>query len=142
MRFLLDASVLVPLLLDYGEKLLDIDKVSLCTTDLTIYEIGNSLWKLASLLKTISLEDAIEIIEVLKDFVERKLIVVRFSELDLGGTIKLAVNKELTFYDSAYIIATENLEATLVTEDEELREKAKEYVNTMIYKQLKQIITA
>jgi len=124
--FLLDASVLVPLLLDYGEKMLDIaSKVSLYTMDLTIYEVGNSLWKLVFLLKTIDLRDAVEIMGVLMDLVRKGFIrMVYLSELDSSRIIRLAVVEGLTFYDSSYIVAAEKLGVTFVTEDKELGEKA------------------
>jgi len=141
-RFLLDASVLTPLLFDYGEKILGITgEISLYLMDLTIYEVGNSLWKLVFLLKVISLKDAIEIIEALEDLVKKHFIkVVYFNELNLPRIIKLAIAEGLTFYDSSYIIAAEKLGSTLVTEDKELREKAKKYVETMSYEQLQENI--
>jgi len=143
MKFLLDASVLVPLLLDYGEKLLSIAaKVSLHILDLTVYETGNSLWKMSTLLKIISLEDAVEITEVLKDLTIRKLIEpIYFNELNLLRIIELAANENITFYDSSYIVASEKLNAVLVTEDKELVKKAEKYVNVMTYTQLKQYLS-
>ncbi|RLE92494.1 MAG: hypothetical protein DRN04_10190 [Thermoprotei archaeon] len=143
MKFLLDASVLVPLLLDYGEKLLSIAaKVSLHILDLTVYETGNSLWKMSTLLKIISLEDAVEITEVLKDLTRRKLIEpIYFNELNLLRIIELAANENITFYDSSYIVASEKLNAVLVTEDKELVKKAEKYVNVMTYTQLKQYLS-
>jgi len=141
-RFLLDASVLIPLLLNYGEKLLGITgEISLYLMDLTIYEVGDSLWKLVFLLKVISLKDAIEIIEVLEDLVKKRFIrAVYFTELNLPKIVKLAIAEGLTFYDSSYIAAAEKLSSTLVTEDKELRKKAKKYVKTMSYEQLQENI--
>lgn len=141
-RFLLDASVLIPLLLNYGEKLLGITgEISLYLMDLTIYEVGDSLWKLVFLLKVISLKDAIEIIEVLEDLVKKRFIrAVHFTELNLPKIVKLAIAERLTFYDSSYIAAAEKLSSTLVTEDKELRKKAKKYVKTMSYEQLQENI--
>ncbi len=141
-RFLLDASVLIPLLLNYGEKLLGITgEISLYLMDLTIYEVGDSLWKLVFLLKVISLKDAIEIIEVLEDLVKKRFIrAVHFTELNLPKIVKLAIAEGLTFYDSSYIAAAEKLSSTLVTEDKELRKKAKKYVKTMSYEQLQENI--
>ncbi|RLE98682.1 MAG: hypothetical protein DRJ63_07390, partial [Thermoprotei archaeon] len=135
MKFLLDASVVVPLLIDYGEKLLNIvAKVSFHVLDLTVYEAGNSLWKMSTLLKITSLEDAIEIIEVLKELTRKKLIKpIYFNELDLLGITELAARENTTFYDSSYIVASKKLNATLVTEDKELIKKAEKYVNVMTY---------
>ncbi len=142
MKFLLDASVLVPLLLDYGEKLLDVSaKVSLYTMDLTVYEVGNSLWRLANLLKAIDLEDAVEIMEVLTELTRKSFLgIIRFSELDISRILKLATTEELTFYDSSYIVAAEKLNVTLATEDEELGVKARKYVKTITYRKLRETL--
>ena len=142
MKFLLDASVLVPLLLDYGERLLDVSaKVSLYTMDLTVYEVGNSLWRLANLLKAIDLEDAVEIMEVLTELTRKSFLgIIRFSELNLSRILKLATIEGLTFYDSSYIVAAEKLNVTLATEDEELGVKARKYVKTITYRRLRETL--
>jgi len=142
MRFLLDSSVITPLMLDLGERLLDLsaDK-ELYSIDLTFYEVGNSLWKLTLLLRSINLKDAMEILDVLKSLVLRKAItLIRFDDLDAPRIIKLAVDEGLTFYDASYIVAGEKLNATLATEDEELRRKAEKYINVITYTNLKQQI--
>jgi len=142
MRFLLDSSVITPLMLDLGERLLDLsaDK-ELYSIDLTFYEVGNSLWKLTLLLRSIDLKDAMEILDVLKSLVLRKAItLIRFDDLDAPRIIKLAVDEGLTFYDASYIVAGEKLNATLATEDEELRRKAEKYINVITYTNLKQQI--
>ena len=142
MKFLLDSSVITPLMLDLGERLLNLSAdEELYAIDLTFYEVGNSLWKLALLLRSIDLEDAMEILDVLKSLIMRKAItLIRFDDLDVHRIIKLAVDERLTFYDASYIVAGEKLNATLATEDEELRRKAEKYVNVITYTHLKQQI--
>ena len=141
-KYLLDASVLVPLLLDYGEKLLNIaTKVTLYTLDLTIYETGNSLWKLVVYLNTIDLKDAKDIMGVLKNLTEKEIVkTIHFNQLNPYKILELATNEKITFYDASYIVASETTEAILVTEDRELGEKARKYVNTSAYTQFKQEI--
>ena len=142
MRFLLDSSVITPLMLDLGERLLNLSAgKELYSIDLTFYEVGNSLWKLTLLLKSINLKDAMEILDVLKSLVLRKIItLIRFDDLDAPRIIKLAVDEGLTFYDASYIVAGEKLNAALATEDEELRRKAEKYINVITYTNLKQQI--
>jgi len=142
MRFLLDSSVITPLMLDLGERLLNLSAgKELYSIDLTFYEVGNSLWKLTLLLKSIDLKDAMEILDVLKSLVLRKIItLIRFDDLDAPRIIKLAVDEGLTFYDASYIVAGEKLNAALATEDEELRRKAEKYINVITYTNLKQQI--
>lgn len=141
MRLLLDASAIVPLILDYGERIIGLAaRVPLHTIDLAVYETGNSLWKLSSLLKTIGLEDANEVLEVLRELVRRRIIeITRFDKLDLRRIMKLATDENTTFYDASYIVAAETLNAVLVTEDKELRKKAENYVSTMTYIQLRRL---
>jgi len=135
MKYLLDASALVPLLSDFGEQLIvKATEIQFLTMDLAVYEAGNSLWKLSTLLKSISLEDAVEVMGVLKDIVERGIVQgTRFGELDLTRALKMASEEGMTFYDSSYVLAAEDKGATLVTEDRKLREAASKYVDTMTY---------
>ena len=139
MRYLLDASTLLPLLLDYGDEVLSIaSKAKLFVTDLTLYEVGNSLWKLVTLLKSLDLRDAEDIMYVLESFVRRGVFrVVSLEELNPQRILQLAVNEMLTFYDASYIVASEAVKATLITEDAELRKKAGKHVSTIGYEEFK-----
>jgi predicted nucleic acid-binding protein len=139
LRYLLDASALLPLLLDYGDRLLSVvSKVELFIIDLTMYEVGNSLWKLVVLLKTLDIRDAEDIVYVLEGFMRRGIIkIINFGELDFHRILQLAVSEKLTFYDASYIVASEVVKATLVTEDVELRRKAGKYIGTIGYEEFK-----
>ena len=60
------------------------------------------------LLKSISLDDAMEIMDVLMDLMKKGFVkMVRFDELDPSRIVKLAIVEGLTFYDSAYMTAAE-----------------------------------
>ncbi len=138
MKYLLDASTFIPLLFDFGEKLLDVaTRVTLYVTDLTVYEAGNALWKLVTLLKTMSMEDALETIIAVHTLLSKGLVkVLSYSELELGRVLELATREELTFYDASYVVAAENLRAVLVTENKKLEDRASKYVTTMTYAEL------
>lgn len=142
MSYLLDTSTLLPLLIDYGEKLPNVTvNMKLFILDLTLYEVGNSLWKLVALQNTLELGDAEDILYVLESLTERRAIrVVEFRGLDMQRILQLAVSEGLTFYNASYVVASETVKATLVTEDVELREKAKKYVNVIGYRRFKEII--
>jgi len=142
MKYLLDASTLLPLILDYGEKIIEITtKITLYTLDLTVYEIGNSLWKLILLLKTLRQRDAENIIHVLGELIKTRITTtIRFEELNLHRIIQIAINEKMTFYYASYIVAAEKINATLATEDKKLREKASKYVNTIEYTKIKETI--
>jgi len=135
MKYLLDASALLPLITSRGKQLIsEASKQDLFTTDLAIYEACNTLWKLSALLKTISIEDATNIVAAIKDITSYEIIQpINHTELDLASTLKMAHQQNLTFYDASYIITAKSLEATFVTDDEKLRKVANKHVKTMTY---------
>lgn len=137
--YLLDASALVPLISEFGKQLIDkAREVRLLTTDLAIYEAGNSLWKLSTILKTISLEDVAEVMSILGDLTATEIIQpTKFTELNLTHTLKTASEEGITFYDSSYILIAKERATTLVTEDRKLRNAASKYVEIMTYKDFK-----
>ncbi len=138
MRIVLDASTLVPLTLNLGRELLEVARrVELYVLDLTIYEVGNALWKLTALRKTMSLDDAIEMLSVTMELAKHGIVnVARFDSLEMKRVLEIAFMERLTFYDASYIVTAEKLRAYLATEDRELRSKASRYVESMDYSQL------
>jgi len=137
-KYLLDASALLPLVTRRGKQLVvEASRVTLVTTDLAIYEACNSLWKLSTLLKSISLEDTVDVANTLKDLALRSLIQhINFARLDFSHTLKRAYEEQLTFYDASYVTTAESTEAILVTEDEKLRKAASKFVKTITYTDL------
>jgi predicted nucleic acid-binding protein len=131
----LDASALLPLVTKRGKQLIiEASREDLVTTDLAIYEACNSLWKLSTLLNSISIEDAVDIANTIKDLTVRGVIkLIKFTKLDFSNTLKIANKEGLTFYDASYIAVAESLEAILVTEDEKLKKIANKFIKTMTY---------
>lgn len=114
---------------------------TLITTDLAIYEACNSLWKLVTLLKSISLEEALDVAVTLKDLANRAIIrPMDFSKIDISNTLMKACKETLTFYDASYIASAQSTDAILVTEDEKLQKLAKKFVKTITYKDLERRI--
>lgn len=138
MKYLLDASALLPLVTRTGKQLLvEASREKLVTTDLAIYEACNSLWKLAALLKSISLEDAVDVSTTVKDLALRSVIQpINFAKLDFSNTFKRAFEERLTFYDASYIATAESTNAILVTEDKKLLKAASKFVDTITYADL------
>lgn len=95
------------------------------TLDLTGYELGNVVWKECALRGMIDQEAAAEkaggIARILGSMVREE---IRSGE-DFGGTMRLATSLGLTFYDASYLHVAGSRGLTLVTEDGELRERAK-----------------
>ncbi len=114
---------------------------TLITTDLAIYEACNSLWKLVTLLKSISLEEALDVAVTLKDLANRAIIrPMDFSKIDISNTLMKACKETLTLYDASYIASAQSTDAILVTEDEKLQKLAKKFVKTITYKDLERRI--
>jgi len=137
-KYLLDASAGLPLVTRHGRQLIvEASHENFVTTDLAMYEACNSLWKLATLLKSVSLEDAMEVAAVIKELIVRNVIeLVDYTKLDFSSTLRLAHKENLTFYDTSFIITAEGTGAILVTEDEKLEEAARKSVDTITYGEL------
>ncbi|MEM4473747.1 MAG: type II toxin-antitoxin system VapC family toxin [Candidatus Bathyarchaeia archaeon] len=142
MKYLLDASALLPLVVRRGKQLLfEASREDLVTTDLALYEACNSLWKL-TLLKSISIEDAIDAATTIKDLATRGVIkTIKFTKLDFSNTLQIAYKEGITFYDASYIATARNAEATLVTEDEKLKKTASKLIKTITYSDLESKLT-
>lgn len=143
MKYLLDASALLPLVTKRGKQLIvEASRESLATTDLALYEACNSLWKLTALLKHIPIEDAVDIATMVKDLALRNVIrSVDFTELDFSDTLNRACKEKLTFYDASYIITAERTETTLVSENEKLLKAARKSVKAITYSELEDVLT-
>ena len=138
MKYLLDASALLPLITQSGKQLLaQTTRETLVTTDLAIYEACNSLWKLTTLLKTITPEEAADVAALLSEAIAKNLIqAIGFAGIDLVKTLSLAQKTQTTFYDASYITAAQKTKAILATEDKQLRKAANSYVKTISFNQL------
>jgi len=94
--------------------------------DLTIYEIGNAIWKINKLVKKTDKPTAIGAIEQAYHLTALMNIIKIQSLYELSATMENAFDHSLTFYDSAYLTAAYIHKATLVTEDKRLAEAAQE----------------
>lgn len=96
---------------------------------LTIYEAANALWKEASLIGSISPEDAYEMIKILSDCVDVvKILSPHPYEYEILTT---ASKLKITAYDASYVVLADKNNLALVTEDSELREKAKSLIEAI-----------
>ena len=125
MSYVFDTSSLMAVLLDDSESP-DIDVLfDEHTIELTFYEAGNVLWKAGHLQERIGADERAQLVEILEDL-RLELVVHELSELGTKAVLETAIECDLTFYDAAYLRCAETLDATLVTEDRELREAARE----------------
>ncbi len=98
--------------------------------DLTIYEMGNILWKEGYLSKNLTKEEVASLASTTQQtlaLVER----ISIGSQDLVRTLELAENEGLTFYDASYLQAAVDRNLLLVTEDGKLRRAAKKHVTVL-----------
>jgi len=120
LRAILDASALYPLLRRLGEKAASL-LTKLAILDLTRYELGNILWKEYKLGLLKDWENTI----VLWSKIMEEMPTYRIETEHLRDVEKIAVERDLTFYDASYVYMAETKNLKLITEDEELLNKCK-----------------
>lgn len=86
------------------------------TIDLAFYEILNAVWKETKLLNRISMDTAMLL---LKGAVTAWKVLPKV-EVDYEEVFRIAVELDLTAYDSSYLVAARKLGLTLVTDDQKL----------------------
>jgi len=124
MSYVFDASSILSLTRELGEKIIDVVKGNL-TADLAIYEIGNALWKECSLLQRLSPEGSVKTLKLISGLLSlMKVVDIQSSHLSIEVLVN-ALNLKITYYDAAYLTIAKKAEAVLVTDDEELAEISK-----------------
>ena len=123
MKYLLDTSAIAVLLARRKEKAVSILK-RYATLDLALYEFGNIIWKEYALFKKITLKEALnraaEAFMILRSM---KIYSITKSE-EYEEIMLTALTLKTTFYDSAFLTISKLNNLNLVTQDEELLEKA------------------
>lgn len=114
-RYLLDASALYPLVLRLREGLLDHASL-FAVLDLTVYEVGNVLWKEHRAGRVRSLQAAAALFQE----VFENLTILPLED-GLGEVLELASSEGLTFYDASYLYTARRHGLRLVTEDGDLQ---------------------
>ncbi|MGI0056727.1 MAG: type II toxin-antitoxin system VapC family toxin [Nitrosarchaeum sp.] len=97
--------------------------------DLTTYEIGNAVWKLAYLQKKITPEQACKLLE---SFVSLRQSMQILGINEIEEEIKnFSMTTGMTFYDSAYVIVAKRVGLALVTDDKSLAKTAAKYLTVI-----------
>ena len=121
MSYVFDASSLLILARDLGEKVVDIVRGGM-TADLAVYEIGNTLWKECVLFKRLSYEEALRALEFMAALLDiMETVDIRNLNL-IDDVLRNASELNITYYDSAYLTIAEKTGRTLVTDDKKLSE--------------------
>ena len=124
---LFDASAIVNLLISRGNRIIDL-LTGKWALDLTVYEVGNAVWKLNVIHRKISSSEADIILESLLGIAADRMKLIPSAEIDHSSTMSLAREEKLTFYDASYLSVAIERGMLLVTDDKNLYDTAKKYV--------------
>ena len=114
--YLIDTSALYPLIRRLGTRIAYyIDQ--LVVLDLTIYEVGNTIWKEYRKGQIENLEDTVEMFSKILDNMKT----ISISPDEIEGVLEIALRNNITFYDASYIYASLKYNLKLVSEDEDIR---------------------
>ncbi len=94
------------------------------TTDIAYYEVGNYIWKL---FRKSLISDPAPHVELFR----RLIALMKVEAVGLRAEVLgLAAGRALTYYDASYLWLAEQLNATLITEDEALCRAARRCLKT------------
>ena len=88
-----------------------------------VEEVANALWR-ATKLKRLSFEDAQETLKALGDM---KIILHELDWTQAAQALEIACKHNIALYDASYLFLTNKIKAHLITADNKLHEKAKDY---------------
>jgi len=125
---LFDASALVNLLVSRGSAALDLMRGN-DILDLTLYEVGNAVWKLCTLRGKISPAEADSLLGALVRTAMDHMNLIRISRVDHMSISGLARAERLSYYDAAYLSAARERKRELVTDDVRLTTVASKFIN-------------
>jgi len=124
-KYLIDTSSLFNLLStasQHGQDLLENSFI----TDLTIFEIGNVLWKRKdSGLKGMPEEKIMALSKVIGNIL-KEVARCTVTAAEIPDILALAIKRKITFYDASYIHVCNREKIGLISEDVGLRRKAGE----------------
>ncbi len=114
-RYLIDASAIYPLIRRLGLKIIDMLEYFV-VLDLTLYEIGNTIWKEYKRGLIRNPYKTMEMFSKLLELIEEIRIRPEWSK----EILEIALKHNLTFYDASYVYISIKHGLTLVTEDKDL----------------------
>jgi len=96
--------------------------------DLTFYEVGNAIWKESTLTKFLTPKEA-ERLGTTTQTILAKVNQANREAGDFQKILQIAQTEKLPYYDSRYVYFAKKAALPLVSEDKELRTKARKYVD-------------
>ena len=93
-------------------------RIGLLAPEHLVYEVGNAIWKN----KALAAGDATTAI---KNLVDLELELVRLTPELAANAMKIARDSSITFYDAAYVMLANHLDAPLISADSVMLSKSK-----------------
>jgi predicted nucleic acid-binding protein len=126
-QYLLDASAFILLI-----KKANVQTTFRCLQnslilDLTVYEVGNAIWRESSLAKFLTAEEA-KMLEKVAQIILSRTDKILNEDITFQKIMEIAKTEGLSFYDSSYIYFAKQKNIKLITEDQTLKDKAQKYV--------------
>jgi predicted nucleic acid-binding protein len=126
-QYLLDASAFILLIKKANVQTTFHCLQSSFVLDLTVYEVGNALWRESSLPKFLTPEEAKTLEKVAQIILSRTDKILN-EDITFQNIMEIAKTEGLSFYDSSYIYFAKQKNIKLITEDQTLKAKAQKYV--------------
>ena len=123
MKYLFDASALLNLVRRLGEESLKILEENYILT-LTIYEVGNALWRETKLLKRLTIDEAEEVMRAIITLIKFMQVIEPQDPIEV---LRISNEIETTFYDAAYVATALRRGLILVTDDRRLAARIERY---------------
>jgi len=123
MKYLFDASALLNLVRRLGEESLKILEENYILT-LTIYEVGNALWRETRLLRRLAIDEAEEIMRAIITLIKFMQVIEPQDPIEV---LRVSNEIETTFYDAAYVVTALRRGLILVTDDRRLAARIESY---------------
>ena len=119
-KYLFDASSLVLIIGKIANENILKEPVSLLITPLTPFEYGNAFWK-AFIRREITLEEFEKALMLLEKLIDIGILSIVRVE-NFNEIAKISARRKISFYDASYVFLAKEENATLVTEDNGLKE--------------------
>jgi len=123
MKYLFDASALLNLVRRLGEESLKILEENYILT-LTIYEVGNALWRETRLLRRLTIDEAEAIMRAIITLIKFMQVIEPQDPIEV---LRMSNEIETTFYDAAYVVTALRGGLILVTDDGRLAARMERY---------------
>ncbi|WP_324735223.1 type II toxin-antitoxin system VapC family toxin [Thermococcus sp. SY098] len=94
--------------------------------DMLTIETTNVIWKYMKKYKLITREQAIGLYKQMTKLIGEEVIILEPSEKYLQEALKIAMDYDISIYDSLFLAQARNLKAELITSDKRQRDVARE----------------